>query len=41
MLPNRIFHIVLVNKNNGTGPGMASTFNKVVKYTGKAMSVKM
>ena len=41
MLSNRIFNIILVNKKNGTGPGMASTFNKVIKYTGKAVSVKM
>jgi len=41
MLQKRIFNIVMVNKNNGTGPRMAVTFNKVVKYTGKAMSVKM
>lgn len=41
MLQNRAFNIVLVNRNNGTGLGMASKFNKVVKYTGKAISVKM
>jgi len=41
MLSNRVFQIVLVNKKNGIGPGMASTFNKVVKYSGKAMSVKL
>jgi alpha-D-xyloside xylohydrolase len=41
MLSNRVFDIVLVNKKNGTGPGMASTFNKVIKYTGKVMVVKL
>jgi alpha-D-xyloside xylohydrolase len=40
MLQNRAFHIVLVNKDNGTGLNRTLKFNKVVKYTGKAMVVK-
>jgi len=40
MLQNRVFNIVLVSKGNGTGVGAASKF-KAVKYTGKAVSVKM
>jgi len=41
MLQNRVFNIVLVSKNNGTGLALPSKFNKVIKYSGKAVSVKI
>lgn len=41
MLQNRVFQIVLVNTHNGTGPAAATTFNKTIKYTGKAVTVKL
>jgi len=41
MLQSRAFNIVLVNKNKGVGIDKASKFDKVVKYAGKAVTVKM
>jgi len=41
MLQNRVFNIIMVDKNKGTGPAIPLKFNKTVKYSGKAISVKM
>lgn len=41
MLQNRVFHIVLVNKGAGTGPGASVKFSKSLKYTGKTIVVKL
>ncbi|HSC38197.1 MAG TPA: DUF5110 domain-containing protein, partial [Chitinophagaceae bacterium] len=41
MLQSRTFNIVLVSKNNGAGLGLSSKFNKVIKYSGKTVSVKL
>ena len=35
----RSFNIVLVDKNNGTGVEISSTFDKNIKYSGKRIVV--
>jgi len=41
MLQNKVFNIIMVGRNKGTGPAIPLKFNKTVKYNGKAISVKM
>ncbi len=41
MLERRIFNIVIVEKNSGTGLNSPKKFNKVVNYSGVQMTVKM
>jgi alpha-D-xyloside xylohydrolase len=41
MLKNRTFHLVVVNKQTGTGVGSSVKQGKTVKYNGKAISVKL
>jgi alpha-D-xyloside xylohydrolase len=41
MLKNRIFNIILVSKDHGTGAANTLKYNKVIKYTGKAITVKL
>ena len=41
MLKNRTFNIVLVNLQNGIGVNAAVRFAKTIKYSGKAISVKL
>jgi alpha-D-xyloside xylohydrolase len=41
MLQNRTFNIVLVDKDRGAGAGISSKFNKSIRYSGKAVTVKL
>lgn len=41
MIKNRIFNIVLVDKEKGTGVTSAIKFNKTITYNGKVKSVKL
>jgi len=41
MMKNRKFKIVIVDKANGTGNAAASKFNKIIKYNGKKLVVKL
>jgi alpha-D-xyloside xylohydrolase len=41
MLKNRVFNIVLVKANHGTGSEITATIDKTVRYTGKMISVQL
>jgi len=41
MLKHHTFNVVLVGKDHGTGEAAAAKFDKVVHYSGKAISVKL
>ena len=41
MLKKRMFYIVVVNGEHGSGPLVTTVFDKIVKYEGKAMFVKL
>jgi alpha-D-xyloside xylohydrolase len=41
MLKNRIFNVVVVKDGNGLGGDETTTFDKVVKYDGRAVTVKI
>jgi len=41
MLKERIFNIVLVTKDHGTGLEISKNFDKVIKYDGKEITVKL
>ncbi len=41
MLTTRIFNIVLVDNSNGIGDKASVKFNRVVKYSGKALKIKL
>ena len=41
MLKSRTFSVVLVKENNGTGEKETTDFNKVIKYNGSALKVKL
>ncbi len=41
MLKNRTFNIVVVDEQNGIGANSAARFNKSIKYSGKAKTVKL
>lgn len=41
MLPNRTFNVVVVNKGNGRGMEVPGKFDKVISYSGKAVTAKI
>ena len=41
MLRNRIFNVVIVSKDHGTGVEISSKFDKVIKYRGKEVKIKI
>ena len=41
MLQKRIFNIVIVGENKGTGVDAALQVDKIVKYDGKAVKIKL
>jgi alpha-D-xyloside xylohydrolase len=41
MLENRIFNVVIVSKNHGTGTEFSDKIDKVIKYGGKEIKVKL
>jgi hypothetical protein len=41
MLKSRTFDVVLFGENNGTGEKETVKANKVIKYNGSAMKVKL
>jgi len=41
MLQKRIFNIVVVKENNGTGVEQSAQLDKVLQYDGKAVKVKL
>ena len=41
MLQTRVFNVVVVGENKGNGVGTATQPDKVIRYNGKAVSVKL
>jgi len=41
MLKQRIFNVVVVNGNHGSNIGVTANTDKIVKYYGESMSVKL
>jgi alpha-D-xyloside xylohydrolase len=41
MLKNRTFNVVIVSKDHGTGLEISSKIDKVIKYRGKELKIKI